>query len=86
MLDRPALSSHFSPGLAPQVGQLIARIGLPWAAIAILCGAGQQQDCSIMTSGFRSVLKTASTFVMWRPRLDVSKPDLILDSSMWHLL
>jgi hypothetical protein len=29
---------------------------------------------------------TASTFVMWRAHLDVPKPDLILDSSRWHLL
>jgi hypothetical protein len=26
---------------------------------------------------------TASTFVMWRPHLDVPKVGLILDSSMW---
>jgi len=31
-------------------------------------------------------LKTARTFVMWRPHLDVPKPDLVLDSSIWYLL
>jgi len=36
-------------------------------------------------TAWHSALKTASTFVMWRGHLDVPKPDLILDSSMWHL-
>jgi hypothetical protein len=30
--------------------------------------------------------RTPSTFVMRRAHLDVSKPDLILDSSIWYLL
>jgi hypothetical protein len=30
--------------------------------------------------------QAASTFVMWRAHLDVPKPDLILDSSMWYSL
>jgi hypothetical protein len=41
VLDSPALSSHFSPGLAPQVGQLVSRIESCWAVMTTLCSAAQ---------------------------------------------
>jgi hypothetical protein len=34
----------------------------------------------------RPLFGTTSTFVMWRRHLDVPQLDLILDSSIWHLL
>jgi hypothetical protein len=40
----PVLSSHFSPGLAPQVGQRTARACFRLAVIAPSCSVARQQD------------------------------------------
>src|SRR5437588_8870151 len=42
----PVLSSHFSPGLAPQVGQRTAKAGIRFVFMATYCNAARQSRCS----------------------------------------
>jgi hypothetical protein len=60
------------------VGRFVARpLRFPFRARQLRL---RESVFSFATNG--APVKSASTFVMWRPRLDVPKPDMIPDSNM----